>query len=153
MPEKRSFASTPAVRRRMQEQRTHDTEPELQLRRLLHAAGLRYRVNCRVTPTLKSRADIVFGPSQVAVFVDGCFWHGCPEHYRTPAANAAYWEPKIAGNRLRDADTDRLLAHEGWLVLRFWEHEDMAIAAGKVAAAVRSRHPARVAATPRRSRS
>lgn len=152
MPEYLSFASTPSVRKRMQEQRTADTEPELQLRRLLHAAGLRYRVNCRVTPTLKGRADIVFRPSKVAVFIDGCFWHGCPEHYRAPASNPEYWGPKIDGNRLRDADTNRILEHEGWLVLRFWEHEDMTAAAGVVAMAVRQRHPDQLP-TPRRSRS
>ncbi len=144
----RSFASTPAVRKRMQEQRTVDTGPELQLRRLLHAAGLRYRVNRRVSPSTNRRADVVFGPSKVAVFVDGCFWHGCPEHFRAPATNPDYWGPKIAGNRARDADTTARLEAEGWLVLRFWEHEDMAEAAGAVARAVRARHPRRKGALP-----
>ena len=148
MPEYRSFASTPAVRKRMQEQRTVDTGPELRLRRLLHAAGLRYRVNRRVSPSANRRADVVFGPSKVAVFVDGCFWHGCPEHFRAPATNPDYWGPKIAGNRARDADTTARLEAEGWLVLRFWEHEDMAEAAGAVARAVRARHPRRKGALP-----
>lgn len=127
----------------MQEQRTVDTGPELQLRRLLHAAGLRYRVNRRVSTSVNRRADVVFGPSKVAVFVDGCFWHGCPEHFRAPSTNPDYWGPKIAGNRARDAHTTAVLEAEGWLVLRFWEHENMAEAAGTVSRAVRSRHPKR----------
>ena len=148
MPEKRSFASTPAVRRRMQEQRTHDTEPELQLRRLLHAAGLRYRVNCRVTPTLKSRADIVFGPSQVAVFVDGCFWHGCPEHATWPKQNAEFWREKIEANQRRDADTNDRLRSLGWTVLRFWSHEPPTEAARTVARAIASADSKHRAASP-----
>src|SRR4051794_15261829 len=87
-----SYASTPGVRSRMQLQRTRDTAPELAVRRNLHAMGLRYRVDCQPLQTLRRRADIVFGPARVAVFIDGCFWHGCPEHSRPKTkANSVYW--------------------------------------------------------------
>jgi len=107
----------------MQAQRTRDTGPELAVRRLLHARGLRYRVDRPPLPGLRRRADIVFGPARLAVYIDGCFWHGCPLHGTSPRANSDYWEPKLRRNRERDADTDRLLAAAGWTVLRAWEHE------------------------------
>ena len=119
-------ASAPHVRKRMQSQRVRDTRPELAVRRLLHAAGLRYRVDRPPLPGLRRRADIVHGPSRLAVFIDGCFWHGCPTHGNLPTANAAFWEAKLARNRERDADTDRRLTEAGWEVIRAWEHEDPA---------------------------
>jgi DNA mismatch endonuclease (patch repair protein) len=126
----------------MQRQPTRDTAPEMQLRRALHAAGLRYRVDAPPLPRLRRRVDLVFGPAQVAVFVDGCFWHGCPEHgARTPHANSGYWADKVRRNRERDADTCRRLHEAGWLALRVWEHEDVQQAARLVAEAVRSRRP------------
>ena len=109
-----STASSPGVRSRMQVQRTRDTAPELALRRLLHAAGLRYRVDRPPLPGLRRRADLVFGPARVAVYVDGCFWHGCPQHGTRPKANTDWWDAKLAGNRARDADTDRRLTDAGW---------------------------------------
>lgn len=122
---KPSWASSPAVRARMQRQRTSDTAPELALRRLLHAAGLRYRVNYPPLKTSRRRADVVFTRVHVAVFVDGCFWHGCPIHgTRKFSTNKTYWEQKIQRNRQRDADTDKLLKSEGWLSIRCWEHDD-----------------------------
>jgi len=139
----RSWASTPAVRARMQRQPTRDTAPELRLRRALHAAGLRYRVDAPPLHGLRRRADIVFGPAKVAVFVDGCFWHGCPQHgARTPHANPGYWTGKVARNRDRDADTDRQLAEAGWRSVRIWEHDDTT-AAQTVIDAVRLRRTAR----------
>jgi len=127
----------------MQAQRTRDTAPELALRRLLHAAGLRYRVDRAPLPELRRRADIVFNPVKVAVYVDGCFWHGCPAHGTRPVANAAWWIEKLARNEARDRDTDDRLAAAGWLVLRVWEHEPAAEAAARVRAAVSTRDVAR----------
>lgn len=119
-----SWASTPDVRRRMQRQPTRDTRPEMAVRRLLHAKGLRYRVDVAPLPGLRRRADLVFRSAHVAVFVDGCFWHGCPEHGTRPTrANPAYWSDKIAKNRERDLDTDSRLRAEGWTPVRIWEHE------------------------------
>ncbi len=123
----------------MQQQRRRDTRPEVALRRSLHAAGLRYRVELPVIPTLRRRADIVFGPAKVAVFVDGCFWHMCPQHATSPKANADWWRQKLERNRERDRDTDRMLLAQGWLPVRVWEHENMAEAAVRVAEAVRRR--------------
>lgn len=141
-PHSRSWASTPSVRARMQRQPTRDTAPELQLRRALHAAGLRYRVDAPPLPRLRRRADIVFGPAKVAVFVDGCFWHGCPQHgSRTPHANPDYWTGKVARNRDRDADTDTRLSAAGWLSMRYWEHADPEAVAADIGAAVRARRP------------
>ncbi|WP_277209179.1 very short patch repair endonuclease [Isoptericola croceus] len=132
-----SYASTPGVRSRMQLQRTRDTAPELAVRRVLHSLGLRYRVDRAPLPGLRRRADIVFGPARVAVFIDGCFWHGCPEHGRRETrANPGYWSGKIARNRERDADTDLQLAEAGWAVVRVWEHEPPAEVAELVATTV-----------------
>lgn len=124
----------------MQRQRTRDTEPELAVRRLLHAAGLRYRVDVAPLPGLRRRADIVFGPAKVAVFIDGCFWHGCPEHGARPTtANPAYWREKVVRNQDRDADTDARLSAAGWLSIRCWEHEDPKQVAERVILTVESR--------------
>jgi len=120
-----SWASSPGVRRRMQLQRGRDTVPELALRRELHRRGRRYRVDVPIVPGTRRRVDIVFGRARVAVFVDGCFWHGCPEHgQRAHDVNGWYWPEKIAGNRRRDADTDARLRAAGWAVVRVWEHDD-----------------------------
>jgi DNA mismatch endonuclease (patch repair protein) len=136
----RSWASTPAVRARMQRQRTRDTAPELAIRRLLHAAGLRYRVDVAPLPGMRRRADIVFGVARVAIFVDGCFWHGCPQHgSRTTHSNSRYWAEKIERNRSRDVDTDQRLTEVGWLPLRVWEHEDPRTVADMVIEIIRSR--------------
>jgi DNA mismatch endonuclease (patch repair protein) len=131
--------SSAVVRRRMQQQQRRDTHPELELRRALHAAGLRYRVERPVIPGMRRRADIVFGPAKVAVFVDGCFWHMCPQHATAPKANAEWWREKLERNRARDRETDGLLNEQGWLPVRVWEHEDMAVAAVRVADVVRDR--------------
>lgn len=119
----------------MQLQSTRDTAPEMALRRILHAMGLRCRVDRAPLPGFRRRADLVFGPAKVAVVVDGCFWHGSPEHGTTARANADYWGPKIQRNRDRDADTDARLAEAGWTVVRVWEHTPAAEAADRVAAA------------------
>ncbi len=116
-----------------------DTAPELALRSELHRRGLRFRVDRAPVRGLRSRADIVLGPARVAVYVDGCFWHSCPEHGTKPVANAEFWERKLARNRERDAATNRVLDEHGWAVLRFWEHEDPVAAADRVERVVRSR--------------
>src|SRR5690348_16964701 len=106
----------------MRANRGRDTGPELALRRALHSRGLRYFVNRRPVKTIRRTADIVFPGARVAVFVDGCFWHGCPDHHTAAKANADFWAAKVLGNRARDAETDRLLTDSGWTVLRVWEH-------------------------------
>lgn len=88
---------------------------------------------------VRRRPDLVFGPARVAVFVDGCFWHGCPEHATWPKNNEAFWREKIETNRLRDRDTDRRLAEAGWEVVRVWEHEDMEEAADRLERILRER--------------
>ncbi len=131
-------ASSDAVRATMRANRGRDTGPELAVRRELHAMGLRYRVDHPLPFDRRRRADIVFTRAKVAVFIDGCFWHGCPEHGTTPKANAAFWAEKIARNRARDEDTNERLKAGGWVVMRFWEHEEAASVAVSVSLSVRS---------------
>lgn len=134
-----SWASTPGSRASMQSNRGRDTTPELTVRRRLHAMGLRYRVSVRPVANLRRTADIVFTRARIAVFIDGCFWHGCPEHYQAPVRNGDFWLAKRTRNRERDAETDAALTAAGWTPLRFWEHEvraDPALVAANVAAAV-----------------
>ncbi|MFF9015180.1 very short patch repair endonuclease [Streptomyces sp. NPDC014870] len=139
VPPEGSWASSAGRRRNMQAIRSRDTKPERLLRRLLHAQGLRYRVAAKPLPDLRRTADIVFRPVKVAVFVDGCYWHGCPEHYVPPRTNPGYWSGKVAGNIARDRDTDRRLTDAGWTVLRFWEHESPEECAGTVLGVVLDR--------------
>jgi len=115
-------SSGESVSARMSRARRRDTAPELALRRALHAAGLRFRVVYPVPGNRRRTIDIAFPRRRLAVFVDGCFWHGCPEHGTKPGSNSAWWQEKIRTNRERDRDTDRLLADAGWAVLRLWEH-------------------------------
>lgn len=121
----------------MQSNRGRDTGPELAVRRLLHASGLRYRVDLAPVKGLRSRADIVFTRRRLAVFIDGCFWHRCPEHATFPKTNAAYWLPKLDRNAERDAETTRRLEEAGWRVMRFWEHESPSEIAGAIICALR----------------
>ena len=119
----KSWASSPATRRSMQGNKARDTSAELAVRRLLHARGLRYRVNYRPLRKLRRTADIVFTRQTIAVLIDGCFWHGCPLHYTRPTINREFWDAKVERNKVRDADTVRSLELAGWTVLRFWENE------------------------------
>ncbi|MFJ1590225.1 very short patch repair endonuclease [Kitasatospora albolonga] len=134
-----SWASSPASRAVMSANKGRDTKPERLLRSALHRRGLRYRVGVRPVPDLRRTADVVFTKSRVAVFVDGCYWHGCPEHHRPAKKDAQFWQEKIAGNRARDIDTNEALRDAGWLVIRVWEHQDPEEAAQQVSEAVRSR--------------
>jgi len=133
--------TTSAVSARMSKQKSRNTGIEMALRKILHAAGFRYRVHRRPVKGVRREADLVFGPSRVAVFVDGCFWHGCPEHGTWPKNNADYWRTKIETNRRRDANTDALLLEAGWLSVRIWEHEATDVAASRVIETVRERRP------------
>ena len=118
--------------------RRRDTRPELELRRRLHALGLRYRVAYPIPGQRRRTIDVAFTRARVAVFVDGCFWHGCPEHGTRSAANSEWWRAKMTANRARDLDSTRVLEAMGWRVLRVWEHEDAASAADQVVAMVRA---------------
>jgi len=120
----------------MKATRQRDTAAELALRKLLHHRGFRYRVDYPPIPGVRRRADVVFRRARIAVFVDGCFWHGCPDHSTWPQANASWWREKILANKRRDADTDRRLDDAGWQVMRVGEHESPAEAAERVARAV-----------------
>lgn len=137
MPARPRASSSDALRR-MSRQGRRDTRPELALRRELWGRRLRYRVDRSPIPALRRRADVVFPRARVAVFVDGCFWHSCPDHATTPKANAQWWSAKLAANVQRDRDTDRRLAAEGWTVVRLWEHESAVNAADRVERAVRA---------------
>lgn len=125
----------------MRANRRADTRPERALRSVLHGSGLRYRTDHPViVGGRKIRADVVFTRARVAVFVDGCFWHSCPEHGTTPRTNVEYWVPKLQRNVHRDATTQAALEAEGWLVVRVWEHESPLVAAERVATTVASRN-------------
>lgn len=137
-----SWASSPGRRRNMQANRSQNTKPELEVRRALHRLGLRYRVGIAPESSLRRRADIVFTRTRIAVFIDGCFWHGCPVHGRSSFNhNAEYWPAKIAANVARDADTNAQLVQAGWRVLRYWEHENADEVATAIQRAVSSATP------------
>jgi DNA mismatch endonuclease, patch repair protein len=133
----RSWAASPAVRRAMQGNKSRDTKPEMAVRRAVHAMGLRYRIAARPLVGLSRTADLVFRRARIAVFVDGCFWHGCPDHHIPPKTNTNYWAAKIKGNKVRDRETTVLLRAAGWTVLRFWSHEDPRAVATHISQVVR----------------
>ncbi|MFD5915304.1 very short patch repair endonuclease [Kitasatospora sp. NPDC058201] len=116
-------ASSPSVATRMSRQASRDTAQEVAVRRLLFKWGLRFRKNARVPGMPRRTVDILFPGPRIAVFLDGCFWHGCPEHKTSPKANAVWWRTKLDKNVARDRETTSHLVDEGWTVLRFWEHE------------------------------
>lgn len=124
---------------RMAKVRQKGTSAELILRKALHARGLRYRLHVPLLTKPRRVADIVFSSARVAVFVDGCFWHGCPQHASWPKSNAEFWREKIETNRTRDADTDQRLRAMGWKVVRIWAHEDAGQAAIRIGSIVHSR--------------
>ncbi len=116
----------------MSRQRRADTKPEIALRKELHRRGARYFVDRAPLPGLRRRADLVFPRRKVAVYVDGCFWHSCPQHATFPKHNAEWWAAKLAGNVTRDRDTDARLRAAGWTAVRVWEHEPAEAAAEAV---------------------
>ncbi|WP_413318049.1 very short patch repair endonuclease [Agrococcus sp. 1P02AA] len=142
MSQRSSWATSASSRASMLANRSRNTAPELAVRRILHADGLRYRVDYpALASDLRRRVDIVFTRSRIAVFIDGCFWHGCPEHFVAPKANADYWGPKIARNRERDSETNARLVAAGWRVMRFWEHEEPVEVAERIIATARESGP------------
>jgi len=134
-----TWASSEGTRRSMLSNKARDTKPELAVRRALHAAGFRYRVDVRPSLELRTRADIVFTRQKIAVFIDGCFWQGCPVHATRPKRNSDYWVPKLQRNMERDLETTARLEALGWTVLRFWEHEEVGTTVETVATTWRAR--------------
>ena len=125
MPDNRApRPSSASVSRRMHNTPQRDTPLEMQVRSRLHRRGLRFRVDRTIPGVTRSRPDLIFPKERIAVFLDGCFWHSCPQHGTTPHANRGWWLEKLAANVERDRRHDRELRTAGWLVLRFWEHED-----------------------------
>lgn len=132
---------SPGRSRNMAAIRRVDTKPELALRSALHRRGYRFRRDLRLDVSgHRVRPDIVFTRRQVAVFVDGCFWHGCPDHGRLPRVNEQYWTPKLTGNIARDQRNVAVLAAAGWSVVRIWEHEAIDEMVQRVESALRDRH-------------
>jgi DNA mismatch endonuclease (patch repair protein) len=128
--------SSPEVSERMSKVRNKDTAAEMAIRSELHRRGYRYRVNLSVPEAGRSRPDIAFTKRRIAVFVDGCFWHKCPEHATSPRSNEQWWATKLDVNVRRDRSIDRALREAGWTVLRVWEHERPSVAVDKIIAAV-----------------
>lgn len=125
-------ASSVTTRRRMKNQRSHNTGVEVRLRSLLHRRGLRFRKHVRILSDVRRVHDIVFGPSRIVVEVHGCWWHGCDVHYRPPKSNASWWDAKVERNRERDADTRLRLESAGWQVVTVWEHSDLEETADRI---------------------
>ncbi|KUI23030.1 very short patch repair endonuclease [Mycobacterium sp. GA-2829] len=125
--------------RRMSAQLSRNTKIEMRLRSALHSRGLRYRLHQRPLRQHRRTADVVFGRAKVAVYVDGCFWHGCPQHATWPKRNAEFWRNKIATNIRRDRDTDASLIEAGWIPVRVWEHDDVDATADRIAILVKNR--------------
>ena len=121
----------------MRSNRSRDTGPEMALRHELFSRGLRYRVGLAPLPGIRRTIDIAFPGAKVAVMVDGCFWHGCPEHYKSPKSHIEYWEAKVRQNAARDASTTGLLEAAGWRVIRLWAHTPVAEMAAVVESAVK----------------
>lgn len=131
--------SSPAASRVMKGNSASETKPEVALRSELHRRGLRFRKHAPPQAGVRCRADVVFTRARVAVFVDGCFWHGCPTHGTQPRTNASYWGPKLRRNIERDRENDEVLTAAGWQVIRVWEHETPAVAATRIAMIVQGR--------------
>jgi DNA mismatch endonuclease, patch repair protein len=142
-------ASTEVVARRMRSTRQRDTAAERRLQQALDEEGLHYELDRAPISSVRTRADVVFADAHVAVYLDGCFWHGCPEHGTWPKANAEWWREKLDANRRRDAVASKILEEAGWRVLRFWAHEPVAAAARTIAQEVRRRSASNRTGAPR----
>ena len=138
-PARASWATSDAVRAVMSSNRKKNTSPELRLRSALYRLGLRYRIHAKPIASLSINADVVFRNARVAVFVDGCFWHGCEVHGTWPVVNRDYWLGKISGNAVRDRRVDDVLRRAGWEPIRVWEHELAPVAASRILELVRTR--------------
>jgi len=132
----RPAAITYIVSKAMRSMPEHSTGPEMIVRRLLFANGLRYRVQYPVPSASRRTIDIAFPGKKVAIFIDGCFWHGCTVHRNIPAHNHDWWKNKIEQNRSRDRDTDKKLCDAGWIILRYWEHDSAERIASEVLVAI-----------------
>jgi DNA mismatch endonuclease, patch repair protein len=140
--------STPAATQIGRANRRRDTKPEVELRAALHRLGLRFRKDLLIRcGGVRVRPDVVFTRWKLVVFVDGCFWHGCPDHGSVPKTNREYWVPKLRANVERDVRASEALTAAGWSVLRFWEHEDVEEAAGAVRSAIDQRRASTSAGT------
>ena len=135
--------SSESVSRRMRNTPRRDTPAELRVRTLLQASRLPFEVDRSIAGVTRARPDLVFSAERVAVFLDGCFWHSCPEHGTTPSANRRWWIDKLAANVERDRRHDQELGTAGWLVLRFWEHESPEFVAREIECRVRGRRDTR----------
>lgn len=135
---RRGYLPPPPVRSlNMAAVKRSDTKPEIALRKALHAAGYRFRKDYLIRfGGVPIRPDIAFTKRRVAVFLDGCFWHGCPQHQQTPATNSQFWAAKLKSNVDRDRRQDRLLEEAGWRVVRIWEHVDVQAALRSVVLAL-----------------
>lgn len=131
-PEPARIMPGPALSRKMSTLARRDTKPEVRLRRELHRRGMRFRVQAKVPGNNRRTIDIAFTRVCLAVYVDGCFWHGCPEHRHRPRTNAEWWDWKIGRNQERDRSTDAELLAAGWEVMRIWEHEPPGTAADRI---------------------
>jgi DNA mismatch endonuclease, patch repair protein len=139
-----SWASSPSVRRSMQSNGPRDTAPEIALRSALHRRGLRFRKHVRPVQGLACTVDVLFPTERLAVFVDGCYWHSCPEHVSYPRTNGEWWRAKLDATRERDWRNTKALTDAGWRVLRLWEHEDVETAADRVGEALKEIRPEQV---------
>ena len=134
------FPSSPAATATMKANRRSGTRPEEELRSALHRKGLRFRKDLYLKiGNVRTKADVVFPRQRIAVYLDGCFWHRCPEHGQLPQANRSYWKPKLERNAQRDEEVSQALRKDGWIVIRIWEHEELDPAVQRINRAVRER--------------
>jgi len=141
---KNPVPSSEAALHRMQAVKHRDTAPEKAIRSAIHKRGLRYRIDTKPIKELNRRADILFRKFKVAIFIDGCFWHGCPKHGTIANMNADFWKEKIRRNQERDLDTTNKLISAGWVVIRIWEHEDSENATEKILKVIKKRYSSKL---------